>query len=287
MLPYKITLGKQDRKEPENGGKGKYYVCSMIKDEHCYIREWVLHNLTLGFDKIVLYDDNSASPYDKELGDLIGKGFIEIRKWEGDQWQRQTRAFNHFVWSGNWGDEDYCAFIDVDEFIVFEKVKTIAEFMGFYKEFAGVGLSWRLYNANGRIEAPVGISTPEAYTSEFEYIEPRIKVIGRLKDILTFPTVHYFVPNKGRLVTTNNQTINGMNVEYCDFTNGHINHYITKSWHDWIKRLKRGNMTKGLRKVETFFEFNPDMMPLKEELTKSLNVDEFPTIREEGVENEE
>jgi len=287
MRPYKIILGKQHDNNSKIAVKGNYYVCSMIKDEQSYIREWALYNRSIGFDKIVLYDDNSTKPYDNVIGDLIKEGFVEIRKWEGEQWQRQTKAFNDFVWSGDWGEEDYCAFIDVDEFIVFDKVKTVAEFMEFYKEFAGVGLSWRLFNANGRIEAPRGISTFEAYTSEFEYIEPRIKVIGRLKDILTFPTVHYFVPNKGRLVTTNNQTINGMNVEYCDYTNGHINHYITKSWQDWVKRLKRGNMTKGLRKVETFFEYNPDMLYLKDELTKNLNYDEFPTIRgEEEQQNE-
>lgn len=287
MRPYKITLGKQiQNNKPQVNGR--FYICTMIKDEHEYIREWALHNRAIGFDKIVLYDDNSSHSYDKELGDLMRDGFIEMRKWTGEPWKRQMRVFNDFVWSGDWGDNDYCAFIDVDEFLCFDDGKTVAEFMELYAEFAGVGLSWKMYNANGRIEKPKGIPTPEAYTTEFQYPQPHIKVIGRLKDILTFPTPHSFIPKNGRLVTTSNHTIYGIDVDRDDYTNGHIKHYITKSWEDWVQRLKRGNITKGLRKVETFFEYNTDMLYLKNDLTKYLNCDEFPTIcGEEEVQNEE
>lgn len=260
---------------------GTYYICAIIKDEHPYVREWALHHKNLGFDKIVLYDDGSSHPYDAEIGDLISCGFIEMRDWSGDQWSRQSRVYNKFVHSREWGDDDYCAFIDVDEFIFFDEAEDIEEFMSYYAEFAGVGLSWKLYNANGHITAPKGISTPEAYTREFDYFEPRIKVIGRLKDIKCFPTVHHFVPLRGRLVTTNNRTIYGMHGNYCDFTNGHIKHYLTKSWEDWLRRLRRGNITRGLRTVDMFFRFNPDLAPYKRKLTENLNPKEFPTIGKE------
>lgn len=277
-MVYRLTLGKRPENSFTKEDCGRFYICSMIKDEHEYIREWALHNRSIGFDKIVLYDDNSSHTYDKELGDLMQEGFIEIRKWTDGEWRRQTRAFNDFVWSGDWGENDYCAFIDVDEFLYFDDGKTVAEFMELYAEFAGVGLSWKMYNANGRIESPKGLSMSEAYTTEFDYIEPRIKVIGRLKDISTFPTVHHFIPARGRLVTTNNHTIYGMWVDCCDYSNGHIKHYLTKSWEDWLKRLKRGNFTRGLRTVDTFFTYNPDMEHLKKQLTKGLDYSQFPTI---------
>ena len=56
---------------------------------------------------------------------------------------------------------------------------------------------------------------------------------------------------------------------------------MTKSWEDWVRRLKRGNITRGLRTVEMFFEFNPDLKPYEAELTKNLNLSEFPTIGKE------
>ena len=280
-MPYKFILGKRPDEMKSSNIKKHFYICAMIKDEHPYIREWALHHKSLRFDKIFIYDDHSSYPYDAEIGDLISSGFIEISQWEGNQWSRQSRAYNQFVWSKEWEDEDYCAFIDIDEFIFFDTAKTIEEFMSLYKEFAGVGLNWRLYNANGRINAPHNISTIEAYTQEFEYYEPRIKVIGRLKDIQSFPSVHHFKPLKGRLVTTDNHTITGMEHQPESFINGHIKHYITKSWEDWIRRLKRGNITSGLRTIDTFFKFNPDLANLKQELTKNLDYNQFPTIKEE------
>ena len=260
---------------------GRYFICTMIKDEHPYVREWALHHKKLGFDKIVLYDDGSSRPYDEEIGDLMADGFIEMRKMTDDRWSRQSRAFNEFVRSREWSDSDYCAFIDVDEFIFFDDAEDVEDFMSYYAEFAGVGLNWKPYNADGRISAPEGIPTPEAYTREFEYFGPRIKVIGRLKDIKYFPTVHYFVPLRGRLVTTNNRTVYGMYGNCRDFTNGHIKHYMTKSWEDWLRRLRRGNVTRGLRTVDMFFEFNPDLAPYKRELTKDLDMSAFPTLGRE------
>ena len=280
-MSRKIMIGKVPENHSVRKNVGRYYICTMIKDEHPYIREWALHNKALGFDKIVLYDDGSSHPYDDELGDLMSEGFVEMRKRTGDRLRRQSGAYNEFVRSAEWGDDDYCAFIDVDEFIFFDEAEDVEDFMSYYAEFAGVGLSWKLYNANGHISAPKGIPTPEAYTREFEYFEPRIKVIGRLKDIKYFPTVHHFVPLRGRLVTTNNRTIYGMHGNYCNYTNGHIKHYLTKSWEDWLRRLRRGNVTRGLRTVDMFFWMNPDLAGYKDELTKNLNVSEFPTIGKE------
>ena len=281
-MSYRLILGKLPEEcDFRPKVKGQFYICAIIRDEHPYIREWALYHKGLGFDKIVLYDDRSSRPYDEELGDLMQEGFVEMRKWEGEQWSRQSRAYNDFVWSRDWGENDYCAFIDIDEFICFDKAKSIAEFMSYYEEFAGVGLNWKLYNANGHIQAPKGISTIEAYTQEFDHYEPRIKVIGRLKDIQTFPTVHHFKPLRGRLVTTNNHTITGMYCDEKDFSNGHIKHFLTKSWEDWVKRLKRGNITRGLRTVKMFFDFNPDLKKYEAELTKDLDLSEFPTIGKE------
>ena len=56
-----------------------------------------------------------------------------------------------------------------------------------------------------------------------------------------------------------------------DFSSIWINHYFTKSWEDWIERFKvRGDLAHNRRKVEDFFEYNPDMNHLKEKLLINL-----------------
>lgn len=140
----------------------------------------------------------------------------------------------------------------VDEFLFFDRADSAVAFMPCYEEYVG-GLSWRMYNANGHIRAPKGSPTMECYTREFDYFEPRIKVSGMLKYGQTFPTAHHFILLKGSPVATDNSPIHRMSEKYCSYINGHSKHSLTKSREDWVKRLKRGNITRGLRKEETFF----------------------------------
>lgn len=269
-------------KKQYTSGMKMNYICAIVKDEHRYIREWALYHRGIGFDRIIIYDNNSHKPYDSELGDLIDDGFIEIRNWSDTSPSRQLNAYNDFVHSSEWLPGEWCAFIDVDEFICFDNVQTISEFVRLYNSYAGVGLSWKTYNANGHIQAPEGVSTFEAYTTTFDYPEPRIKFIARLADIEDIYSAHAFIPKRGLFVTTGGTPIFEQDPEYQDYKNGHIKHYLTKSWEDWVIRLKRGNITKGLRTVDTFFTYNPDMADLKEELTKGLDYNDFPTIRNKG-----
>lgn len=276
MKPTHLILNKKRN----TAGTKMNYICAIIKDEHRYIREWALYHRGIGFDRIILYDNNSGKSYDAELGDLIDDGFIEMREWKDVTPSRQLNAYNDFVRGNEWLTNEWCAFIDVDEFIYFDNVQTVSEFVRLYSGYAGVGLSWKTYNASGHIKAPEGISTFEAYTTTFDYPEPRIKFIARLEDIEEIYSAHAFIPKRGLLITTGGAPIFEQSPEYRDYTNGHIKHYITKSWEDWVIRLKRGNITKGLRTIETFFEYNPDMISLKDELMRELNCNEFPTIRE-------
>ena len=45
-----------------------------------------------------------------------------------------------------------------------------------------------------------------------------------------------------------------------------INHYITKSWEEWCTRLFVKGQLMALRQLDEFFKYNPDMLPLKDEL---------------------
>ena len=49
----------------------------------------------------------------------------------------------------------------------------------------------------------------------------------------------------------------------------YLRHYITKSWEDYIIKLKvRGMFYRRHRTYDSFFNMNPDMLDKKEELIK-------------------
>lgn len=261
-----------------------FYICTMIKDEHPYIREWALYHKNLGFTKIFLYDDKSSHSYDEELGDLIENDFVEIQQVNDERWSRQVRVFNNFIRSREWDEEDWCAFLDIDEFLYIEDNKNIEEFLEPYKQYAGVMLTWKNYNANGRIEAPKNIPTMEAYTKEVQYpfLGPQTKPIAHLKYVnCFFRGPHYFHSVLGKKIVDTEEKVFGEAAGYMEaysYKRAYIKHYITKSWEDWLRRLRRGNVTKGIRTVEMFFNLNPDLFYKKDELLKNLDYSEFPTL---------
>jgi len=38
-----------------------------------------------------------------------------------------------------------------------------------------------------------------------------------------------------------------------------INHYFSKSWEEYVTRMKRGNLGNNTRNFDVFFQVNPDL----------------------------
>lgn len=264
------------------------FICSIIKDEHLFIREWVQYHFRLGIDQIVLYDNNSSRDYQEELGDLDG---VQICPWITDDQYRQRYAYEHFQNLHNWRDEDWCFFIDADEFIHLERYANVQELVGDYFDYAGVVLSWKCFGANGYIKRP-SLSVRAAYTKPAELIRPNhnFKSLARINEISMWNDVHRFTPFNRKVVNVKKELVVGSNVPQV-LAIAWIDHYITKSWEDYVARLKRGNISWGIRSPDHFYLYNPDMEHLIDKLTIDLNYDEFPTIyrkdEKEALEREE
>lgn len=253
--------------------KNNYYICCIIKDEHRYIREFVEHHLKLGFDKIYLFDNHSSHGYNTELHDYIDTKQVEITKWDNDQ----KSLYNHVCSEEfkQWQENDYMAFIDADEFIYLDEGTTLDSLVARIDEhnWCGLALQWKNYNANEHIKRPAG-SLKENYTTLCFESRNWCKCIVKPLYVSYWPSCHYCCPRQNKLYV---HTLSGKVVfskgscgDSC-YSPAHIKHYFTKSWEDWVERLKRGNFTKGIRTVSLFFKLNPDLEIYREELTKDLD----------------
>ena len=56
----------------------KVAICIEIKNENRYIREWLEYHKKLGFDNIILYDNNDSNGEDvfDVIGEDIRSGFV-------------------------------------------------------------------------------------------------------------------------------------------------------------------------------------------------------------------
>ena len=155
----------------------KIAICAIIKNENLYLREWVEHHKNLGFDKIILYDNN---PIDGEVphqvvGDYVMSGFIDVHNIRGMEWQPKiTKQYiNH---PQNWGpitiqqlmytkcmleyqkEYEWIAYIDVDEFIIIEESEpqNIHQVFDKYKYekngFKQIAINWYNISDDGKTD---------------------------------------------------------------------------------------------------------------------------------------
>ena len=182
---------------------------------------------------------------------------------------------------------DWCAFIDVDEFIILQEGETLKSLCDSLdiEPYCGFILYWRLYDANGHINRPCG-SVMENYTheSDYRYIfwTDRSKPLTDKITGICFP--YKTVVNMHR--TVRKWPVCHMPQNICDvlgkrvdmrmsentktFKRAYLAHYFTKSWEDWKIRMQRGNIMARNRTAETFFRINADMSHLKEKLISEL-----------------
>ena len=131
--------------------KNRVLLCGIGKLENHYIREWVEYHKKLGITNIVLYDNNDidGERFEDVIGDYIRSGYVIMRDRRGKE-LAQIPSYNDcykefkdkYEWIGYW---------DIDEFIEFEKCKTVQEFLN-QKIFDGkqcIRICWKQYTDNG------------------------------------------------------------------------------------------------------------------------------------------
>ena len=260
-----------------------YSICAIVKDEQLFIREWVEYNLSIGFNTIYIYEDFGSKSHKAQLSDYIKKGRVvltpiseipEARVWKDAGKFIQYELFQHFLNKCKYGDikTDWCAFIDVDEFIVFDEDWNLEKLCKEYEQYGGVMLCWLMYGANGHIKRPKGKVT-EAYTS---HMPKDFNFEGKKWEHKSIVNIH-----------KSKYCINVHTFEGCVFVNknnkkcydkAHINHYYTKSWEDYCDRMEnRGNMGNNRRCYDAFFDCSPEMKPIEKALLNERRANCFCT----------
>lgn len=249
-----------------------YSICVIVKNEQLFIREWVEHNFNIGFNTIYIYEDFGSESHKPQLHDYISEGKVvltpiseipEATVWRSTGKFIQFELFQYFLNKCKCGEikTDWCAFIDVDEFIVFDEGWNLEKLCKEYEKYGGVMLCWLMYGANGHIKRPEGKVT-EAYTS---HMPKDFKFEGQKWE-------HKSLVN----ISKSTGCIDNHTFEGCVFTNktkvynsscydrAHINHYYTKSWEDYCDRMEnRGNMGNNRRCYDAFFDCSPEMKPVE------------------------
>jgi hypothetical protein len=216
-------------------------VC-IAKNEDYYIDEWIEYNQKIGFDKIIIYENNWR--YSKIKNNVIKIPF--------DGEEKQIPAYNHFLTLCK--DYDWAAFFDVDEFICLKKHKDIKSFIKDYEKYPAIAINWFLFGDNGLKEVcNEEYSVLKRFTKRQDAPNKHIKSILNLK-FNHFTQVHNSITGS---VDTNHKFFYGPFNENGPVDVAQINHYFCKTKPEFIKKLNRGRADFSIgRQLNEFEEHN-------------------------------
>ena len=248
------------RKYPEDRYKNIVFCCA--KNEDDYIREWIEHYLKLGFDKIIIVDNNQETgKLEEKIEDHISRGSVQIFSLNGVEGMFQNSIYTMFM---NYGNYKWCAYFDCDEFLeISEAYNNIDELLNTINEDI-LMVHWVVYGANERLEKETDIPIqnrfklpmmPISLFKENMYLKAIVR--GGRKGYFNSPHIVKFedggnnLCNIGGYYTTemlNSNVSFPIRIKKC-----YLKHYMTKSFEEYNEKLSRKRIAPSTDNISDFF----------------------------------
>jgi hypothetical protein len=201
-------------------------VCVAKWEDH-YLEEWLDYNHKIGFDKIIMYQNDWRTD--------IERPFLEKRIWDGRS--IQLNVYNNFLNTDK--EYDWTAFFDCDEYLVLKKHNNIKEFIEEYGSKNPVlSFNWYIYGSLGK-EVRTSNSLIKEFTKRNSQPDNHIKVMVKMGTNRKFLLPHNCT---GESMDTNGHKFWGPFNPDGPMDVAYINHYHYKTKEDWMDRCKRGRV---------------------------------------------
>lgn len=248
----------------------KVAVCAIAKNENKYINEWAEHYISLGVDKIYLFDNNNSST--DFVGDyineqiiskveIINKNDVHIPRF---QWHCYQEFYDTYSKNFNW-----CLFCDIDEFLV--GTSNIKEFLGSsaFKDFDQIRVKWHLFGDDNQVTRDMNKSIIKSFTKVIDNNEElsnqgKFFIRGGLADI-NIQSCHRADYSSGKPLKSclpSGTLCSGDGYKILeDYSKQKIflNHYMTKTISEFIdQKLTRGDAVWESRELnfDYFWQIN-------------------------------
>ncbi|TGE00305.1 glycosyltransferase family 2 protein [Methylobacterium nonmethylotrophicum] len=228
-------------------------VAAIAKNEGKYIVEWIAHNIVIGFDKIIIYSNETADNM-FEIVEKISRSDdrVQIIDWPSiPETSPQVTAYTDALRRVR---TEWISFVDIDEFIVPYVDKSLKKFLSRVpNDVSSVHLNWRNFGSGGMQEPNYDLVT-RAFTKcaqPFWSNHHHFKTIARAKLALD-AHIHDIGTVSGHRVLSDlrpfGMDIRGVSDRICH-ENILINHYQSKTYIEFRERMMRGDANYSSHQV--------------------------------------
>jgi hypothetical protein len=245
----------------------KAVLCLFVKNEVFDLPEWLVHHLSLGFDRVIVYDNMSTDGTSELIARLTDVLPIEHIAWPDDAkpvsgLTKQGAAYTDCI-ERHRGDSEWLCFLDSDEFLIPPSPEaTIADLIDHAKLGDAFAINWMIFGSGG-VEDSEGRLVMEAFDrrSRGDFNPNRhVKMLFRPEVARRVVNPHFVetdVPCRdldGDIIAWSEPGI----VEPSNVVLGawRLHHYFVRSRAHWRRRLQRRQPGGGVRDWEMFHHYD-------------------------------
>ena len=226
-------------------------VCLIAKNEERGILEWIAYQRLIGFDKVMVYDNDSSDSTARIVQRAIANDpSITLTSWPNQPGRRpQLTAYEDAL---SRCKTDWIAFFDTDEFLLPRKHDNVSDYLAsFDPAITGILLNWLVFGSSGHekaenrfvIERFTQCASPGHGKNLFT------KTIVRPGSVKTM-RVHSAILSDGLYSSSSGKVIEKLvseaKSESVDHGGAQLNHYLLKSREEYQTKVKRGHASRAL-----------------------------------------
>lgn len=244
----------------------RYYlaICAIAKNEGPYFQEWIEWHRKQGVEKFYIYDNESTDGTREMLEPYIASGLVDYTYFPG--YRRQLAAYDDCLEKNRLAAR-WIAFIDLDEFIVPIKDKSIPEFLSKFESFPAVEINWLIYGSGGaKTKAPGTMMERFKHHSRPNHpLNRHVKSIVNPRRVFTMIGCHeaarisgYAADSHGNLIKKHFRE-RGPQQDVI-----RINHYAVRSYEEFLEKQARGRASGTQKTLRSEYFDKYDLNDIEE-----------------------
>ncbi len=205
-------------------------IATMVRDDNSYIDEWVDYHMSIGFERVLIYDHKSTIPVEAKWGDRVIVKRIDVDLPFKEYLHLSTfRDFKPF----------WMMTCDVDEFLVLLHHKDVRDLLVGYEQFGGLGIPWSMYGSSGHINKPEGLVRDNYLWRTVDTPDKQyVKTIANTQYFTNMNDPHFVYSSRPVVNEAFESFLGSLTSSPRKICK--INHYFTRSYDEWVLKRNRG-----------------------------------------------
>ncbi|HYR83369.1 MAG TPA: glycosyltransferase family 92 protein [Terriglobia bacterium] len=243
----------------------KLSICTIIRNEGPYLREWIEFHRLVGVEHFYVYDHQSTDESVAVLAQYVRDGLVTVVDWPHPA-PTQTVAYTDCA--HRFGQESqWIAFMDADEFFYAPDKRDLREVLAEYAQYGGVHVNYVNYGTSGleergddpviqrflrrarhdaAVKLPAGLKAHGLDPNDvgnYHALNARVSSVIQPARVVRCGHPHYWDYREGwHAVTENHERHTGPITASVSVSKLRMNHYWSKSVEECREKFARGEV---------------------------------------------